>query len=42
MALGSHLLDGFDAGSDVVVDVALAIRGVVAGVDENFWLGRES
>ncbi len=36
VALSSHLFDGFDAGGDVVVDVALAVRGVVAGVHEHF------
>ena len=41
MVLGAHLLDGLDAGCDVVVDVALAVRGVVPGVDENFGLCRK-
>jgi len=39
LALGAHLLIGFYAGGDVFMDIALAVQGVVADLDEDFGLG---
>ena len=42
VAFGSHPANGFDANRDVVVDIALAVGSVVAGVDEDSGLLAEN